>query len=54
MLLDRDGTQTATLPSVEGQVTLLYLDALTVERVESVDTPVALRAALQPRAAPAP
>jgi len=46
MLLDRQGKQTADIPSMSGQVTVLHLRALTVERVEYVGSPEALRAAL--------
>lgn len=52
ILLDRDGKVTANLPSMNGKVTVLQLQALTIERVEYVESADALRAALRQAAAP--
>ena len=38
MLLDRDGTSTQIIPDVEGQATLVFLNALQVDRIEHVST----------------
>lgn len=46
MLLDRDGTATADLPSREDQVSLIRLDQLEIESVDYFDSAGALRAAL--------
>jgi hypothetical protein len=46
MLLDRDGTQTARLPAEEGKATLLFLDALRLERVLFTDSPAEVRRAI--------
>jgi hypothetical protein len=50
ILLDREGNVTADFPSVSGKVTVLRLHALTIERVEYVESADALRAALHPPA----
>jgi len=52
MLLDREGKLTADFPSQQGKVTVLHLKALTIERVEYVESSDALRAALRQVATP--
>ncbi len=52
MLLDREGKVTADFPFEKGKVTVVYVKDLTVEKVEFVESPEALRAALTPAAAP--
>ncbi len=51
ILLDRDGKLTASFPSAKGKVTVLHLHALTVDRVDYVETAAALRAVLRQEAA---
>lgn len=51
MLLDRDGDATASFPTEEGHPTLIYLDGLTILRVEHLDSAWALRRALRAAAA---
>ena len=46
MLLDRTGEATRALPDVEEKATLIFLDALEVERIEHLDSSEAVRAAL--------
>ena len=46
MLLDREGRMTADLPSEKGRVTVLRLNALTIEHIEFVDSADTLRTAL--------
>lgn len=46
MLLDTEGTATRRLPSAEGKVSVIALDALRIEAIDFVDEPGALRAAL--------
>ena len=46
MLLDRDGQATASLPTREGAATLVFLDALRVDRVLHVRSADAVRSAL--------
>jgi hypothetical protein len=48
MLLDRDGTATAEIPSAKGKVTVLRLADLRVESIEYLDSAAAVRAALSP------
>jgi hypothetical protein len=52
MLLDTDGSVTREFPSEEGKVTVLSLNALTIERIEYIDSAEALRAALRQAAQP--
>lgn len=47
MLLDRDGKATAMLPSEEGKVTVLTLDALTITGLTYADSAAAVRGALE-------
>jgi hypothetical protein len=47
LLLDRDGNATAGFPYEKGKVTVLHLHALTVERVEYIESAGALRAVLR-------
>ena len=54
MLLDRDGTATASFPSREGEVTLLWVRDGTIERIDYVASADALRAALATPATAAP
>jgi hypothetical protein len=51
ILLDRTGDVTQRLPDVEGEATLIFLDALRIERVEHVDSAqgVRLLLGLEPR-----
>lgn len=46
VLLDRDGTATARLPDVEGQVTILELDGLTLRAAHHLDSVEAVQARL--------
>jgi len=46
MLLDRDGTKTARLPSEEGAATLLFLESLRLVRVLHTGSPAELRGAI--------
>jgi hypothetical protein len=46
ILLDRDGSQTARLPSQSGKVSLLVLDALRVKEIRYLASPEEIRAAL--------
>jgi hypothetical protein len=46
MLLDRDGTKTARLPSEEGKATLLFLNQLRLERVLYTDSQAEVRDAI--------
>jgi len=46
ILLDRDGSQTARLPSQSGKVSLLVLDALRVKEIRYLESPEEIRAAL--------
>jgi hypothetical protein len=46
ILLDRDGSQTARLPSQSGKVSLLVLDALRVKEIRYLANPEEIRAAL--------
>jgi hypothetical protein len=48
MLLDRDGTTTARLPSAEGRATLIFLRDLEVLRVEQAETAAEVASALEP------
>lgn len=48
MLLDRDGTATAEIPSAAGKVTVLRLTDLRVDAIEYLDSAPAVRAALSP------
>jgi hypothetical protein len=43
MLLDRDGSMTSRLPSVDGQATLIFSRSLEITRVLHLDTPEAVR-----------
>jgi hypothetical protein len=43
MLLDRDGSKTAVFPDLEGQATLIFLDALKVTHVLHLATPSDVR-----------
>lgn len=52
MLLDEDGSATQRLPTQPGRATLLFLEGRRVERIETVDSPQALRAAVEPEAEP--
>jgi hypothetical protein len=52
MLLDREGKVTADFPFAKGKVTVLHLHALTIERVEYVESAEALRATLRQAAQP--
>lgn len=54
MGLDVDGSLTRDFPSTEGRATLLVLDGLRVTRIEELDSPEAIRAALSGLAAPEP
>lgn len=58
MGLDIDGSLTRDFPSAEGRATLLVLDRLQVKRIEELDSPEALSAALarlrDPESTPAP
>ncbi len=47
MLLDRDGKATAMLPSEEGKVTVLTLDALTITGLTYADSAAVVRGALE-------
>lgn len=47
MILDRDGKVTADMPVQKDQVTLLRLDAMTIQTVEYLDSADRLRAALE-------
>jgi len=51
MLLDRDGTATADFPANSGQVTLLHLDHLKIERIEYADSAAQVATALRQAAA---
>lgn len=46
MLLDREGTATADLPSQEEKVSLIRLDELEIKSVDYIDSAALLRAAL--------
>lgn len=48
MLLDRDGTATADIPSVEGKVTILRLTDLSIDSIAYLDSVAAVQAALAP------
>ncbi|MEE8312780.1 MAG: FAD/FMN-containing dehydrogenase [Myxococcota bacterium] len=47
ILLDRDGSQTASFPSVEDSATLLVLDRLRIQQVLHLDSPAEIKAALE-------
>jgi hypothetical protein len=46
MLLDRSGDATRRIPDVEEKATLIFLDRLTIERVEHVESADAVRTLL--------
>jgi hypothetical protein len=48
MLLDREGTATASLPSQEEKVTVLRLEDLKIKSVDYIDSAAALRSILLP------
>ena len=48
VLLDRDGTATARLPDVEGSATLIFVEGLTIQRIEHLETPAGVLDALEP------
>jgi hypothetical protein len=47
MLLDRDGSTTASLPDVEGSATLIFLEQLEIVRIEHVETAEDVRESLE-------
>ena len=48
MLLDRDGTATAAIPSAKDKVTVLHLTDLRIDAIGYLDSATAVRAALSP------
>jgi hypothetical protein len=47
IVLDREGTSTAQLPSAQGKVTVMMLDAGKITKIEILDSAAAVRALLQ-------
>lgn len=52
MLLDEEGDRTEQFPSVEGKATLMVMDRLRVVRISYIDSPDALRKAIESLAHP--